>query len=243
MATYQTTYDEAPAIGLPGQVANEELANIISRTVESAAGIAFGQPAFQGSGDHGVAAGGSTTGTAAATAEGTNTGDGTFGTITVGTQAQEGAYKVSFDDATHFTVSDPDGVEIGHGTTGAAFSAGGLGFTITAGGTAFAPGDAFNVAVDLTVNADFVGIAKLTPAVGASTTLPDGYAQYVTGAFVTQGQVMVTAGATVKPRDPVFWNPATGRYTNNPAHVEIPGGQFDTSGTDGVIVEISLKNR
>jgi hypothetical protein len=117
MATSQTTYDEAPAIGLPGQVANEELANVISRTVESAAGIAFGQPAFQGAGDHGVIVGGATTGTAVAAAQGTNTGNGTFGAITVGTQAQEGVYTVEFNDATHFVVSNPEGEQIGHGTT------------------------------------------------------------------------------------------------------------------------------
>lgn len=59
MAHYQTTYAKAPAKGLPGQVANEELCNKISRTVENAEGIEFGQPAFRGAGDHGVAASGS----------------------------------------------------------------------------------------------------------------------------------------------------------------------------------------
>lgn len=85
--------------------------------------------------------------TAAALALGTNTGNGTFGAITVGGLAQLGAYSVEFDDATHFVVSDPGGLEVGHGTTGVAFSAGGLGFTITAGGTAFVPGDSFTVTV------------------------------------------------------------------------------------------------
>ena len=45
MASYQTAYTEAPAIGLPGLVANSELSNRISRVVESPAGLAFGQPA------------------------------------------------------------------------------------------------------------------------------------------------------------------------------------------------------
>ncbi len=44
MATAQTTYGASPAIGLPGQIANEELANIISKSVETAGGINFGQP-------------------------------------------------------------------------------------------------------------------------------------------------------------------------------------------------------
>lgn len=84
---------------------------------------------------------------ATAAALGTNTGNGTFGTITVGTGVQQGVYSVEFDDATHYIVSAPNGQEVGHGTTGVAFSAGGLGFTITAGGTAFAPADSFNVTV------------------------------------------------------------------------------------------------
>lgn len=85
--------------------------------------------------------------TAAAAALGTNTGNGTFGAITVGAGAIAGAYTVEFDDATHFVFSDPNGKEIGHGVTGVAFSAGGVGFTITAGATAFAPADSFTVTV------------------------------------------------------------------------------------------------
>lgn len=78
---------------------------------------------------------------------GTNTGNGTFGAITVVAPAVSGAYTVEFDDATHYVVANPSGIEIGHGTTGVAFSAGGIGFTITAGGTAFVPGDSFSVTV------------------------------------------------------------------------------------------------
>ncbi|NIJ07234.1 hypothetical protein FHS31_000830 [Sphingomonas vulcanisoli] len=90
------------------------------------------------------------TGTAAAAALGTNTGNGTFGAITVGGAAVPGDYIVEFDDATHFLVSAPGGQEIGHGTTGVAFSAGGLGFTITAGGTAFVAADSFKLTVTAT---------------------------------------------------------------------------------------------
>jgi hypothetical protein len=79
---------------------------------------------------------------------GTNTGNGTMGSLSVaGYAAKVGVYSVEFDDATHFIVSDPNGAEVGHGTTGAAYKSGGLGFTITAGGTAFVPGDSFAVTV------------------------------------------------------------------------------------------------
>jgi hypothetical protein len=81
-------------------------------------------------------------------AAGANTGNGTLGTLTAkGYAPSLGAYGVEFDDATHFVVMDPLGAEVGHGTTGVAFVAGGLGFTITAGGTAFVPGDSFVITV------------------------------------------------------------------------------------------------
>lgn len=54
MATLQTTYGGTPPKGLKGQIANEESCNKISRSVENAAGIKFGQPVQRGTGDHGV---------------------------------------------------------------------------------------------------------------------------------------------------------------------------------------------
>jgi hypothetical protein len=48
----QTTYGAAFTKGQPGQIANEEKYNAISRTVATAAGIAFGQPAARGTQDH-----------------------------------------------------------------------------------------------------------------------------------------------------------------------------------------------
>ncbi|HDR9274777.1 TPA: head decoration protein [Burkholderia vietnamiensis] len=87
--------------------------------------------------------GGAPIGTAVAL--GTNTGNGTIGAITVATGTPPGVFTVEFDDATHFIVSSPAGSEIGHGVTGTPFSAGGVGFTITAGATAFAPADSFTL--------------------------------------------------------------------------------------------------
>ena len=49
----QSNFTETVTKGYPGMVANGETSNRISRTVESAAGIAFGQPVYRGSGDHG----------------------------------------------------------------------------------------------------------------------------------------------------------------------------------------------
>ncbi|WP_260927376.1 head decoration protein [Novosphingobium sp. 9] len=100
----------------------------------------------------GLVLGGETAGGAAvSSALETNTGNGTIGAITVGPAAQIGEYAVVFDDATHFTVNDPAGAEVGSGTTGAAFDEDGIGFTITAGATAFAAGDGFTVTTTGTV--------------------------------------------------------------------------------------------
>lgn len=78
----------------------------------------------------------------------TNTGNGTLsGVVAAGYAAVVGVYTVEFDDATHFVVSAPNGLEVGHGVTGTAFKSGGLGFTITAGGTAFAVGDSFQITI------------------------------------------------------------------------------------------------
>lgn len=53
MSVLQTTYSDTVAKGYAGMIANGETSNRISRTVEDAAGIAFGKPVYRGSGDHG----------------------------------------------------------------------------------------------------------------------------------------------------------------------------------------------
>ena len=108
MSTYQTTYSAAPAKGLPGQVANEEKCNKVSRTVESAAGIGFGQPAFRGSGDHGVVVGGTFAATGAGSAASGNVGTGTITaspTITAG--AKQGRYQAVLLATSHPTTTSP----------------------------------------------------------------------------------------------------------------------------------------
>lgn len=96
---------------------------------------------------------------AAAAALRTNAGNGTFGAITVEAPAIEGRYQLTMVDATHFAVRDPNGAELPEGQTGAAYAQGGLGFTLTAGGVAFAAGDAF----DLNVSPTGAGFATYDP--------------------------------------------------------------------------------
>lgn len=248
MATYQTTYSLAPAKGLPGQIANEEKCNKVSRTVESAAGIEFGQPAFRGAGDHGVVAGAAFAATAAGSAAAGNTGAQTITAApAVAAGAKAGRYvltAVTAGATAEFLFSDPDGIELGNVTTGTPATIGGIGpFTITDAGTDPAIGDQMYIDVTFTTDAAFLGLAVLNPAVPPNAALPDAYPQYFTGAFMTMGQMYVTAGATVVDGGLVYWNPATKRYTSTTTHVRIPDAKFDTSGGNGDIVEISLKLR
>lgn len=250
MSTYQTTYSAAPAKGLPGQVANEEKCNKVSRTVESSAGIGFGQPAFRGSGDHGVVVGDTFAATGTGSADAGNVGTGTITaspTITAG--AKQGRYRavlLATSATAAYAVYDPDGLLVGHGNVATANTTipGITTFTISNAGT-MTIGDTFYIDVTYTANADFLGLAVLNPAVppDASGSAPDAYPQYFTGAFMTEGQMYVTAGASVVDGGDVYWNPSTKRYTSTTTHIRIPGAVFDTSGGDGDIVEVSLKNR
>jgi hypothetical protein len=98
-------------------------------------------------------------------AEAGNAGNGTIGTLTVAAKAKVGDYAVVFTAATAFDVTDPDGLPMGSGVSGTAFSAGGIAFTITAGLTPNEAADAFTVTVTeaaaktVALNAGFMGAA------------------------------------------------------------------------------------
>jgi hypothetical protein len=93
------------------------------------------------------------------------TGNPTAGAIAVGAAAVPGAYQITFTAATKFDVEDPKGVKIGSGTTGVAFSKAGLGFTLTAGGTAAVAGDTAKVTLA-------AGNGKYVPYVAAGASGP-----------------------------------------------------------------------
>lgn len=56
MPAVQTVFNDTFTEGYPGMVANGETSNRISRTIEDAAGVAFGKAVYRGSGDHGCTA-------------------------------------------------------------------------------------------------------------------------------------------------------------------------------------------
>lgn len=59
MPTIQSSYPARPAAAYEGMAADQDPATVISRTVETTDGIAFGRAAFQGTRDDGIAAAGS----------------------------------------------------------------------------------------------------------------------------------------------------------------------------------------
>lgn len=247
MAIAQSVYPLVSPIGIVGQIINGETSNRISRTVESAAGLAFGAPAFRGAGDHGVVVGGAFAATAVGAADAGNVGAGAITAApAVAAGAKQGAYKVvqiAGGATGAFEVRDPDGLFVGNGAVGTEFVGGGLTFTITDPGTDPAIGDSYTVTVTYTANAEFLGLAVLDHVVPAVAANPDQYPQYYTANLMVEGQMVVTAGASVGPGDPVYWNPANGRYTNTATHIRIPNAVFDTTAVDTGLVIVGLKTR
>jgi hypothetical protein len=87
----------------------------------------------------------------ALTAEAGNTGNGAAPTITAAAGTPPGVYKMRIiepgTNAGSFVISDPGGVDLGHGTVGVAFNIGGLSGTFPDGGTDYAAGDAWSMGV------------------------------------------------------------------------------------------------
>lgn len=122
---------------------------------------------------------------AAAAANAGNTGNGTVSAPSAQVGIQVGTYNIEFIAATKFNVYDPAGNLVGEGSTGTAF-ANQIGFTITAGGTAFVAGDGFTIAVA-------AGSGKVVPL---NLTAVDGSAVPV-GVVVRQATVPAGADAPV----------------------------------------------
>ena len=91
---------------------------------------------------------------------GTNTGNGTVGSLAATTGFKVGNYALLATGATTFSVTDPEGNVLANATVGTAYNQGGVQFTITAGGTAFVAGDSFT----LNIEAGGVGQFKLSVA-------------------------------------------------------------------------------
>jgi len=90
-------------------------------------------------------------GSAAASADAGNTGDGAMGAIAVAGAAKPGRYRLVIiepaTDAGTFSLEDPDGNAGPSGSVGVAYSGLGLSFTLADGATDFAAGDGFSIDV------------------------------------------------------------------------------------------------
>lgn len=99
----------------------------------------------------GAVLGASALGAAVGAAVAGNTGTGSVGAVVVTEGAVPGAYRLTIiepgTNAGEYQVEDPNGVNIGNGTVGAAFAAGGIAFTLADGTVDFVAGDQFTVTV------------------------------------------------------------------------------------------------
>jgi hypothetical protein len=98
---------------------------------------------------------------------GTNTGNGTVGSTSLGASPDFGAYTLKATSATVFAVTDPEGNALGNATVGTAFTSSEVNFTITAGGTAFVANDSFTLTV-INATGNFIESVK-TASDGSQT--------------------------------------------------------------------------
>lgn len=78
------------------------------------------------------------------------TGNATAGTLSATQDAEAGVYRIRMTAATTFVLETPSGNQLKQGATGAAYTAGGVTLTVTAGGTPAVAGN--TIAVTVTKN-------------------------------------------------------------------------------------------
>ena len=137
-------------------------------------------------------------------ATGTNTGNGTIGSVSPGSAVKLGVYTLTATAATTFQVTDPEGnVLAEEATVGTAFASTDIDFTLTAGSTAFVAGDSFTVTVIDSIG-NFIECVKtatdgsqtpagvLTDDVDASAG-PVGSGAYIAGEFNARALIYDTS--------------------------------------------------
>jgi hypothetical protein len=134
-------------------------------------------------------------------------GNPTCGTITVAAGSLVGEFDIVMDDATHFHVLLPDdaagatvgeGQALGDGVFGSAFSGGGLGFTLTAGGTACNPGDELKITVSQSAALNEYEAVNASATDGTQNAAAISFGPVTTGSGVTAKAVAIIRAAEVK---------------------------------------------
>lgn len=128
------------------------------------------------------------TATSAVKASGANTGNGTMGAITITGTPQPGVYRLRITrvaaNAGDFVITDPNGATLGYGAVAAAFSGGGLAFTLADGSTDFAIGDGFDITVVLTgLTTGAIGLIETGANEDSDTDALTGYGLLIGGVF------------------------------------------------------------
>jgi hypothetical protein len=141
------------------------------------------------------------TGSLSATA-GTNTGNGTIGTLVAEVGALVGNYTLIANSASVFAVADPNGVELAPANVGTTYADAEIGFKITAGTTAFAAADSFVIAV-AAGNNQWSPYTSSTPAAHMGVL----YNRTVVPAGGTKKVTVVTRQAEVNKLE-LVWDPS-----------------------------------
>lgn len=82
----------------------------------------------------------------------------------------------------------------------------------------------------------FLGITEADVVLGHESS-PDAYAQYDNTAVMTYGVIWVISGGACTVGGPVYWNPATGKYSDTNTGTLIPNAEFDSgvAGADALV--------
>lgn len=149
-----------------------------------------------------------TSSTAVTTAAGENTGNGTIGAVTVGADAKLGNYLLTATAATTFKVVDPEGTTLANATVGTAYTQGGLGFTITAGATAFVAGDEFVIDVNDAVGQFILSVKGASDGSQVPSAILADHADATAGPVNAGAYVQVEVNGRALHYDPSWTLPA-----------------------------------
>jgi hypothetical protein len=120
-------------------------------------------------------------------AAGTNTGNGTIGSVSAVTGALVGTYTLEATSSTVFSVTNPEGVALNNATVAQAYSDE-IGFTLAQGTAVFVAGDNFTVNV-----VDSIGNFVVATASGLAASPPQAPAILADAANATSGAVSTGA--------------------------------------------------
>ena len=139
----------------------------------------------------------------AVVAQAGNVGNGAVPTLTVAAGTPKGKYQLRIIEpganAGAFVMSDPAGVEIGHGTIGVAFNFGGIAGTFPDGATDYVAGDGYDInvtAADAANQGQYKGVDPVATD-GSQTAAGILWDAVTTGAGVTAQAAAVVRDAEV----------------------------------------------